>query len=222
MSDESAAGRRALDALSIRGLAGKRDYVRSLEQRRDPEAMSLLVECLCDESSYVRDLAETALLEMGERGASAVVPLLRQGLWFSRASAARLLGRLGHAPAAAGLLGLTDDSVEAVVREAYAALATLAQRGGAARVAWELHRSAPERRLDRLARLQQLDRPAADRIERLLRIESLMTQADPDVLRDDAPLVRETEEGVAWEPLSPPPTRPVTPPTPGGAGPSSR
>ncbi len=221
MPDESTAGRRALDALSIRGLAGKRDYVRSLEQRRDPEAMSLLAECLCDESSYLRDLAEAALLQMGERGAAAVVPLLGQGLWFSRASAARLLGRLGHAPAAAGLLGLTGDSVETVVREAYAALATLAQRGGAARIAWELHRAAPERRLDRLARLQAVDRPAADRVERLLRSENLMTQADPDVLRDDAPLVRETEEGDEWEPLSPPPTRPATPPTSGGAKPSS-
>ena len=47
--DEKPGTSRVSDAMSSRGLAGKRDYVRSLEQRRDDEALSLLVECLCDE-----------------------------------------------------------------------------------------------------------------------------------------------------------------------------
>ena len=84
--------------MNSRGLTGKREYVRSLEQRSDAEALSLLVECLSDESWFLRDLAEEALLRMGERGAPVLVPLLDQGLWFTRASAARVLGRSAHRP----------------------------------------------------------------------------------------------------------------------------
>src|SRR6187399_1716763 len=110
MADEPNGQRRTLDALNARGLAGKRDYVRSLEQRRDPEAMSLLVECLCDESWYLRELAENALLRLGDRAGETLAPLLAQGLWFSRASSARVLGRLGYAPAVPVLLHLLEDA----------------------------------------------------------------------------------------------------------------
>ena len=48
MADEKFSQTKPLDALNSRGLAGKREYVRGLEQRRDDEALSLLVECLCD------------------------------------------------------------------------------------------------------------------------------------------------------------------------------
>ncbi len=199
MSDDSAGGGRGSDLLSTRGLAGKRDYVRSLAHRQDAEAVSLLVDCLCEESWYLRELAEAALLESGDRGGAALVPLLGQGLWFSRTSAARVLGRLGYRPAAAPLLALTRDGVETVVREAYLALAALALNGGATRLAWEVYRLPPERRPEWLARMRATDSMVAQRLERLLLIEPLMSQADPDVLRDDAPLVREHAEGVEWD-----------------------
>src|SRR5438067_1782989 len=56
---------RPTDLLNSRGLAAKREYVRGLEQRRDPESLSLLVECLCDESWYLRDLAAQVFVRMG-------------------------------------------------------------------------------------------------------------------------------------------------------------
>ena len=55
-----------LEALNARGLTAKREYVRGLEQRKDAEAFSLLVECLCDESWFLRDLAEQAFVRLGE------------------------------------------------------------------------------------------------------------------------------------------------------------
>lgn len=178
---------------SGRDFAGKRDYVRTLEQRRDAEAIALLVGCLSDESGYLRDLAESALLRIGEPAAQPVLPLLGRGLWYSRASAARLLGRIGHAPAAKALLRLAEDPVQDVVREAYDALTALAREGGATRVAWELHRLAVETRHARLARLQHVDRAVADRLVRLLRVEELMAEPDPERLRDDSPGARATE-----------------------------
>ena len=204
MTDDPQAGR-TLDAMNARGLAGKRDYVRSLEHRRDEEAMSLLVECLCDESWYLRELAESALLRLGDRAGETLLPLLEQGLWFSRVSAARVLGRLGYRPAAAGLLRLLDDSVESVAHAAEASLADLAHRGGSVRIAWELHRREPEVRPVLVTRLAALDRPLGERLDRMLRNDELMCREDPDELRDDSVLVRASEEGVEWEMLTGPP-----------------
>lgn len=204
MTDDQHTGR-TLDAMNARGLAGKRDYVHSLEQRRDEEAMSLLVECLCDESWYLRELAESALLRMGDRAGETLLPLLEQGLWFSRASAARVLGRLGYRPAAAGLLRLLEDNVETVAKAAESSLADLAHRGGSVRIAWELHRREPEVRPALMARLSALDRPLGERLERMLRNDELMTNEQPDSLRDDSELVRASEEGVEWEVLTGPP-----------------
>ena len=205
MSEDKQGQGPTYDAMSARGLAGKRDYVRSLEQRRDEEALSLLVECLCDESAYLRELAEAALFKMGERTGGTLLPLLDQGLWFSRTSAARVLGRLGFRDAVVPLLRLMDDSVESVAREAVASLAVLGHRGGSVRIAWELHRSEPGLRRERLTRLAFHDRPLGERLERMLRNGELMTTDDPDSLRDDSELVRASEEGVEWEVLTGPP-----------------
>ncbi|MEO5989175.1 MAG: hypothetical protein ABIU54_06565 [Candidatus Eisenbacteria bacterium] len=204
MTDDQHIGR-TLDAMNARGLAGKRDYVRSLEHRRDEEAMSLLVECLCDESWYLRELAESALLRLGDRAGETLLPLLEQGLWFSRVSASRVLGRLGYRPAAAGLLRLLDDSVETVAHAAQASLADLAHRGGSVRIAWELHRREPEVRPVLVTRLAALDRPFGERLDRMMRNDELMSREDPDDLRDDSELVLASEEGVEWEVLTGPP-----------------
>lgn len=220
MTDDLNGQQRALDALNARGLAGKRDYVRSLEQRRDAEAMALLVECLCDESWYLRELAENALLRLGDRAGETLAPLLEQGLWFSRASSARVLGRLGYAPAVPVLLRLLQDSNGTVAQAVAAALCDLARRGGCARIAWELHRVDPGLRRLRLARFAAIDRPLHDRLERMLRNEDLMNHEDPGKLRDDGDLVRASEEGVEWEVLTGPPAPPVAKPVVPVSGPA--
>ena len=220
--DRSGGGRSASDVLNARGLAGKRDYVRSLESRRDEEALTLLVGCLSEESGYLRELAEAALEKLGERSGPALLPLLDHGLWFSRVSAARVLGRTGYAEAAGPLVRLARDRVETVAREAYHALAGLAEGGATVRVAWELHRLPPEQRPGWLSRLHALDRTFAERLERLLRAGSIMALADPAALRDDAPAVRAAlEETGPWDvPAGQAPARPAHPA--GGADPSPR
>src|SRR5262245_13847678 len=115
-----------LEALNARGLTAKREYVRGLEQRHDPEALSLLTECLCDESWFLRDLAEQAFLRLGEEHAGVLVPLLAGGLWYTRLSAARLLGRIGYRPAVPALLELCGDRTETVALEARNAVVALA------------------------------------------------------------------------------------------------
>src|SRR5258705_7041835 len=107
MADEKAQS--PLEALNARGLAAKREYVRGLEQRRDPEALSLLVECLCDESWFLRDLAEQAFFRMGEEHAAPLLPLVLGGLWYTRLSAVRLLRPPRFPPPGPAPIDLCDD-----------------------------------------------------------------------------------------------------------------
>ncbi len=205
MSMDDRTASRTQDAMNARGLAGKRDYVRSLEQRRDAEALSLLVECLCDESWYLRELAEQALQKGGTVAAEALLPIMETGLWYSRASAARVLGRLCHGPAVAGMLRLCADDNRTVAIAAHESLADLAHRGGSVRIAWELARQPAEVRRARITELTAIDRPLGERLERLSRNEELMQSETPERLQDDSPLVRASEEGVEWELLTGPP-----------------
>src|SRR5262249_50378959 len=118
MADAKFTQSKAVDAMNPRGLAAKREYVRGLERRRDPEAMSLLVECLCDESAYLRDLSEQVFMRMGDEAGPVLLPLLEQGLWFTRTSAAGILGRLGYRAAVPALLRLADDKNHTVAEAA--------------------------------------------------------------------------------------------------------
>lgn len=219
MTDDKYAQNRALDAINARGLTAKREYVRGLELRRDAEAISLLVECLCDESSYLRGLAEEAFFRMGEEQAHVLLPLLGQGLWYTRASSARVLGRMGFRPAVPGLLALAEDSNQAVRVAACDALVTLAHARGSTRLAHALHRMPPDLRRRRMDDLGQRDRPLGERLERLMKNEELMALDPPDAYGDDHPAVRSSEEGVEWEILTgPPPPKERPPGASGGHG----
>jgi hypothetical protein len=205
MADEGYGQGKPFDVMNSRGLAAKREYVRGLEQRGDDQALSLLVECLCDESWYLRDLAEAALLRRGPERAGVLVPHLEQGLWFTRASVARILGRLGHRAAVPALLRLCGDANATVVTSAESALIAIGRGGGAFRLAHALHRLPPDAFRERLAAIAAGDAALAGRVERLRQNEELMSVADPDAMSDQHPLVLASEEGVEWEVLTRPP-----------------
>ncbi len=217
MTDDKYGPGKSLDLLNARGLAAKREYVRGLEQRADAESLALLAECLCDESWFLRDLAESAFLRMADHGAPVLLPLLEQGLWFTRASAARVLGKLAWRPAVPALLRVCEDANATAVEAGREALVAIAHQGGAFRLAHALHRLPAESRRRRLDELGTRDRALLERIERYLRNEELMGVDDPDALPDDSPMVRASDEGVEWELLTgPPPTRERAPESGGG------
>jgi HEAT repeat protein len=199
MSDDTRAQNRPFDALNSRGLAGKREYVRGLEQRRDEEALSLLVECLCDESSYLRELAEDALMRIGDRASAVLLPLLEQGLWYTRSSAARVLGRFGRRDAVPGLLRLAEDANASVGEAARDALVMIGRHGGAVAIARSLHRLPEGRRRLRYEEIQVRDRPLGERIDRMARNAELMATDAGHDLSDDHPRVRSAAEGLEWE-----------------------
>lgn len=208
MADDKYGQGKPLEPLNSRGLAAKREYVRELTLRADSQSLSLLVECLCDESSYLRGLAEEAFISLGEDQAQPLIALLSQGLWFTRVSASRVLGRLGYRRAVPHLFALTEDSNESVCEAAREALVAIGSRHGAVRLAHALHHMPPDTRRKRLEEIASLERLLGERLERLMRQEELMSVHDADSLSDDSPSVRATEEGVEWEVLTgPPPPR---------------
>jgi len=206
MSDDKYPPGKPFDALNSRGLAGKREYVRGLQQRRDEEALSLLVECLCDESWYLRELAEKALMQVGERANPVLLPLLDQGLWFTRTSASRVLGRFGCREAVPALLRLTEDANETVADAARDALVAIGRNGGSITLASSLHRLPPDLRRRRFDEISTSDRHLGERIERLQHHDDLMSAGGSDALHDDSPEVRAAEEGFEWEVLTGPAT----------------
>jgi len=215
MTDDKHPPARSYDALNTRSLSAKREYVRGLEKRRDSEAMSLLVECLCDESWYLRQLAEQAFLKLGSEGAPLLLPLLEQGLWFTRTSSAGILGKLGYAPAVPGLLRLTEDENRTVAEAAREALIAVGRSSGAVRIAHVLHRLPPDARRRRLDDLAARDVDLAERIRRLMTNDELMEVEDADLLTDDHPVVRASEDGFEWEVItSPSPPKPPAGPRP--------
>jgi HEAT repeat protein len=209
MADDRYSSSKPFDSLSARSLAGKREYVRGLEERPEEEKLSLLVECLCDESWYMRELAEEALDRCGEAAVPALLPLLGQGLWYTRASAARVLGRLGSRTSIPQLLAMMDDANATVVDAAGLALADVARRGGAAALARALYRQPPDARQRELAHMTGHDRPLGERLAKLLNNAELMQMEVDEPPADDSPIVRQSEEGVEWEVLTGPPPAPA-------------
>lgn len=206
MADDSFAPLRSFDAFSPRGLAGKREYVLGLEQRGDAEACALLVTCLADESGYLRDLAEAALVRLGAP-AGPVLPMLSSGLWYTRVSAARTLGRLAAREAAAPLAGMLDDANQSVRRAAADALAALGRGEGGLAVARALYHRADPDRARTVREIAGDDRALETRLLELLRTDDAMLAADDELLSHDADVVRASSDGVAWELLTGP-TRP--------------
>lgn len=203
MSEEKHATLRVLDALQMKGFDGKREYVASLEARGDEQAVSLLVECLCDESSFLRELAERALTRMGAEHAPLLRPLLTQGLWYTRASVARVLGGVGAKEALPDLVTLLTDANGAIAEAAADAIVAIAEGGSLVSVARALH-AAPERLQRRLTR--QAEAAGAGlgaQIERLLADRELMAAEDEEVLREDAEALA-AQDNVEWEVLTAP------------------
>jgi HEAT repeat protein len=203
VSEEKHATLRVLDALQMKGFDGKREYVASLEARGDEQAVSLLVECLCDESSFLRELAERALTRMGEEHAPLLRPLLTQGLWYTRASVARVLGGVGAKEALPDLVTLLTDANGAIAEAAAEAIVAIARDGSLVSVARALH-AAPDRLQRHLTRQAESASPGLGaQIERLLGDRELMVAEDEEVLREDAEALA-AQDNVEWEVLTTP------------------
>ena len=132
-------------------LEAKKRRVLELCAARSEDADSALVDLLRDDSWYVRSLASIAIVERGRGLTSDVMAVMATGLWYSRAMAATVLGRMAAIDAAAAVAALLLDANRSVRDAGYDALILLAAAGGERAVALGV------RQLDSAVRARFLD-----------------------------------------------------------------
>jgi hypothetical protein len=163
--DERIESGRAIEALRRKNLEGKRAFIEELRRHQDNRSISLLLEILCDESWYLRELAIKALVEMGEPARMPLRGILTSGLWYTRAAAVRALGAMGDAATAPHILIMLDDTNRTARDAAVTALKSLVAAGQTAALGRALAATAPERRGERLATLERIDPDLARNVE---------------------------------------------------------
>jgi hypothetical protein len=159
---------RAIEALRRKNLDGKRTFIDELKRQHDAKAISLLLEILCDESPYLRELATKALVEMGEPARAPLRGVLTTGLWYTRAAAVRALGAMGDAATAPHVLAMLEDSNRTARDAAVVALKSLVAAGQTAALGRALAATAPERRGEVLGLIDRVDPDIARGVEAAL------------------------------------------------------
>jgi HEAT repeat protein len=169
-----------LEAIRRGDLREKRTLIESLSHQPTDRALQILSEILEGESWYLRDLAGKAMARMG----AIAVPRLRQlsasGLWYTRASAARALGRVGHEESLPLLVALLADANLTVQGASLASISDLV-RAGAARDVARLFWNEGARRAEDLGKILLDVHPEAGRqvMEYLGNPASFLSEAAP-------------------------------------------
>jgi len=123
----------------------KAAWIRELARDSSDESLETLLSVLEQESWFLRDQAARALATLGERVVGPLIEYLGSGLWYTRASAASVLGRMGLPVAAEPLTGLLSDANRTVRDAAWDALVRLADNEFGAHAAAEAFLALPER-----------------------------------------------------------------------------
>lgn len=102
-------------------------WLEQLAQNPTDESIEVLLTVLEQESWFLRDQCSRVLATLGERVIEPLIEYLGSGLWYTRASAASALGRMGLPLAAAPLTGLLRDANRTVRDAAWDGLRALAR-----------------------------------------------------------------------------------------------
>jgi len=164
MENEELDSGKILERLRIKNLSGKRHLIEDLKKRKNPRTVSLLVEMLQDESWYLREQAVLALSDAGEEAREAVVKVLEKGLWYARAAAAKVLGRVGGPAEMDVLIDCLLDSNMTVQGAAAAALVDIARNSSAAELASALSSKPHDVKQKAISCIRLLDKELADTI----------------------------------------------------------
>jgi hypothetical protein len=151
-----------------------RVYIDRMRSRPSGEAIPKLIELLQDESWYLRERAGDALASFGVEAASAVEELLRSGLWYTRAAALRVLGKIAAPRSLCLLVDMVADSNRTIAETAARALIGYCRSDRALAVAKILHGRGTTFRADFLARLLRIDPGSEARVRRLLEASDFM------------------------------------------------
>jgi HEAT repeat protein len=115
----------------MRKLENKVELVKELRGANSEKALPLLLELLCDASWHVRELAADALAERGSEVVPSLCAVSKQALWYTRAAAAKTLGRIADSIALEALARQLLDENPNVRRAVAESLAQVVERKGA-------------------------------------------------------------------------------------------
>jgi HEAT repeat protein len=155
-------------------LESARTYIERLRSEPAEEAVPKLIEVLGDESWYLRERAGDALVGFGKVAAPAVESAAKGGLWFTRAAAMRVLGRIGAPSSLCLVLSFVEDRNQTIAEAAARALLDFCERDRALAVAKLLHGRGTSLRARVLDLLLRLDPDKAARLRRLVEASELM------------------------------------------------
>lgn len=120
-------------------------WIEQLAENPTEETIEALLAVLEQESWFLRDQATRVLATMGEAVVEPLLEHLNSGLWYTRASAAIALGRMGFPRAAAPLVGMLKDPNRTVRDAVWDALVLLCRNELATRELAGAFRLLPER-----------------------------------------------------------------------------
>jgi len=129
---KTVAPERLIELIRRADVASRRVLVAELARRRTEAATRALIRLLESDSWHLRELATAALPEVGIVARPFLMPLLHSGLWYTRAAAARGVGKIGDAASLPRLVEMLEDGNHTIEDAALASIADLV-RGGEAR-----------------------------------------------------------------------------------------
>ncbi|MDI6807516.1 MAG: HEAT repeat domain-containing protein [Candidatus Eisenbacteria bacterium] len=164
MADERLPLSSTLRSLKMRDLEGQLSAIAELKREKSPKSLQTLLEFLCDESWFLREKAADALMEVGASVVPELLKLAQNSLWFTRACAARILGRAGSPECTARLVELFADRNRTVRDSALDAILELAAQDGGESLAISLVAIPPGMRETFLGSLRKANAPFAEKV----------------------------------------------------------
>ena|GEM_PF-982451 len=155
-------------------LEDAQNYIERLAGQPAEEAVPKLLEILGDESWFLRDRAGMVLVGYGCEAAPGVEGLLKDGLWYTRAAAIRVLGRIGEPRSLEKVIDYLDDGNRTVAEETAKALLDFCRHDRSLAVAKILHGRGIEFREKVLSMLHRLNPDATGRLISLTKSKELM------------------------------------------------
>ncbi|MCK4303244.1 MAG: hypothetical protein KAY24_03305 [Candidatus Eisenbacteria sp.] len=181
-----------------------RRYIDRMRTRPAEEAVPKLMEFLRDESWYLRERAGDALAQFGRDAAPAVEELTAEGLWYARAAALQVLGKIAEPHSLCLVVGFLDDSNRTTMEEAGRALLGYCKRDRALAVAKILHGRGSAFRERVLVMLKRLDPDGEARLRRLMQADEFMGpegNLEPVDEHRLADAVSDERWGISWSAL---------------------
>ncbi len=182
-------------------LEDAQNYIERLGDCPTDEAVPKLLEIMGDESWFLRERAGKVLVGYGREIALPVEGLLKDGLWYTRAAAIRVLGRIGEPRSLRKVIRYLDDSNRTVAEETAKALLDFCNNNRSLAIAKIFHSRGTESREKFLSILRRIDPDSTERLNYLMESSEMMGPEGRLEPSEEDRLIMEVNDndwGISW------------------------